>query len=140
MTAPTPLHTGGCGCGGVRFEIDAPLLRVVVPLHPLPAAHGTAASARLRRARSESSRARTWSATVRRRGYQGVLPRVRLAPVQPEPEGVAACASRVRRGSRHPAELRQYVEYAAPWDQIPDDGLPRFGKRARPDRRPQVEH
>ena len=33
--------TGGCGCGAVRFEIDASRwsVRVLLPLHALPAPH-----------------------------------------------------------------------------------------------------
>ena len=28
---------------------------------------------------------------------------------------------------------RQFVAYAAPWEPIPDDGLPRFADRGHPD-------
>ena len=38
--------TGGCLCGGVRFEVNEPLVFVrLLPLHSLPAAHRGAASA-----------------------------------------------------------------------------------------------
>ncbi len=53
--------TGGCLCGGVRYEIDAATcLRLVLPLHPLPAprrARPPLLRRRSRRGRSGSSRA-----------------------------------------------------------------------------------
>ncbi|HSS73575.1 MAG TPA: hypothetical protein VLK53_08410 [Gaiellaceae bacterium] len=34
-----PPLTGGCLCGGVRYEISAPFMGELLPLHPLPGTH-----------------------------------------------------------------------------------------------------
>jgi hypothetical protein len=126
--------TGGCGCGAVRFEVTAP---------PVTANYchctrcqrrtGTAASANARLAAdsfdvvSGGEHLRSWA-----------------------PEGGAEkvfcvlCGSALfSRGSGDPAPIgvrfgafdsdpairpqwRQYVAYVAAWEEIPDDGLPRY--------------
>jgi hypothetical protein len=82
--------TGGCNCGGVRFEVTEPLVVA---------------------------------------SYCLVLRRLRLVVVRPQ--------SKSRRSDRHPdgafhgdpgirPSVRQFVAYAAPWEPIADDGLPRY--------------
>jgi hypothetical protein len=129
--------TGGCGCGAVRFEVTEPLL-------PGGYCHctrcqrrtGTAASInailapgslrivkgedRLRAWRPEGGNEKLFcvecgSALFTRRPGDSDMAAIRLGSFDRDP-GV------------RPA-WRQFVAYAAPWDPIPDDGLPRYPER-----------
>ena len=125
--------TGGCGCGAVRFEITEPFLSAaLLPLHALPAAHGDgvvgerAGRARFGPDHGRRGRAPRLGAGGReekvfcglcgsalfsrrpRRDYMGV----RLGAIDGDP------------GIR--PQWHQYVAYAAAWQQLPDDGLPRY--------------
>ena len=137
--AALPL-TGGCACGGVRFEIDAAARRrELVPLHALSAADGTPASPQarivpgsLRVVRGEEL-LRAWEPpTAAGRRCSAASAASALWSRSPDDPGVMS----VRLGAfdGDPGirpEYRQFVAYAAAWDPIPDDGLPRF-----PERRP----
>jgi hypothetical protein len=129
--------TGGCACGAVRFEVTAPLVSAMY-CHCTRCQRrtGTAASTngltepgsfrvvqgedRLRAWKPEGG-AEKWfcgdcgSALFSR--VPGDLPAigVRLGALDTDP-GI--------RPSAH-----QFVAYAAPWEAIPDDGLPRFPER-----------
>jgi hypothetical protein len=129
--------TGGCGCGAVRFEIGE-------QLGPARYCHctrcqrrsGTAASAsaviapgslvvtageeHLRGWTPEGGREKVFcaacgSALFIRNPETGELAGVRLGAIDGDP-GVRPSA-------------RQFVAYAAPWEPIPDDGLPRYDER-----------
>jgi hypothetical protein len=132
--------TGGCGCGTVRFEIRR-------PIGPALYCHctrcqrrsGTAASAsamvepgsvivtagaqELREWAPAGGRAKVFcgacgSALFVRDPGSGETAAVRLGAIDGDP-GVRPSA-------------RQFVAYAAPWEPIPDDGLPRFDERIPP--------
>ncbi len=136
----SPLYlplTGGCGCGAVRFEIDAPLVAAAY-------CHCTRCQRRTGTAMQASARVepgsfrlvageglvRGWfagdglekvfcvecgSALCARSPEDGAVSIVRLGALDEDP-GI--------RPSAH-----QFVAYAAPWEPIPDDGLPRFPER-----------
>jgi hypothetical protein len=129
--------TGGCLCGGVRFRVDAPL---VVATY----CHCTRCQRRTGTAASAQARIHPGSLTV----TQGE----ELIRTYAPPEGFpklfcGACGSAlwsrspvdpetisVRLGAfdRDPGirpSLRQFVAYAASWEDIPDDGLPRHAER-----------
>jgi hypothetical protein len=132
--------TGGCACGAVRFEISAPL-RSAVYCHCTRCQRrtGTAASAN---GRTEPGSFRVVQGEDRLRAWK--------------PEGGAAkwfcgdCGSAlfsrtdgdqvgVRLGALDaPPEIRpaarQYVAYAAVWEEIPDDGLPRHPESSQASR------
>ncbi len=130
-TVELPL-TGGCGCGAVRFEVDAPLVSAVY-------CHCTRCQRRTGTAASASGRAAPGAFRI----VQGEQ-HLRAW----EPEGGAAkvfcglCGSAVFSrtdtgdiGVRLGAfdgdpgvrpQLHQYVAYAAAWEPLPNDGLPRF--------------
>jgi hypothetical protein len=124
---------GGCGCGAVRFEVSAP---------PVSANYchctrcqrrtGTAVSANARlqagsfRILSGEERLRAWkpdggfekwfcgdcgSALFSRSPTDATRVSVRLGAFDSDPH--------VR------PSMRQFVAYAAPWEAIPNDGLPR---------------
>ena len=129
--------SGGCGCGAVRFEVTAP---------PVSAQYchctrcqrrtGTAASASARlesgsfqilegedrmRAWKPDGGAEKWfcgdcgSALFSRNPNDSSQVSVRLGAFDEDP-GVRPNA-------------RQFVAYAAAWEPIPDDGLPRYPER-----------
>jgi hypothetical protein len=126
--------TGGCLCGGVRFEVTEPLVSAgYCHCTRCQRRTGTAASAQ---ARAAPGSLRILSGEELLRAW--------------EPEGgfakvfCSACGAHV--WSRHPTDrdtvavrlgafdsdpgirpqYRQFVAYAAPWEPLPDDGLPRF--------------
>jgi hypothetical protein len=136
--ADLPL-TGGCLCGGVRFEITEPLLGAGY-------CHCTRCQRRTGTAASASGNVAPGSLRVVSgeeliRAYEPVDGYAKVF--------CSACGSAL--WSRHPEDPdrmavrlgavdgdpgvrpsdRQFVAYAAPWEPIPDDGLPRY-----PERRP----
>lgn len=130
--------TGGCLCGGVRYEIDVP---------PVSASYchctrcqrrtGTAASAQARlapgslRVVAGDELVREWvppdhgwpkcfcsvcgSALWSRSPTEAGVVSVRLGTFDDDP------------GIR--PQYRQFVAYAASWERLPDDGLPRYDER-----------
>ncbi len=133
--------TGGCGCGRVRFELtEPPLSAVYCHCTRCQRRTGTAASASAvaapgsfhivqgedaLRAWKPEGGAEKWfcgdcgSALFSRRPGDPERIAVRLGAFDSDP-GI--------RPSAH-----QFVAYAASWEQIPDDGLPRYPE-ARPAR------
>ena len=132
--ADLPL-TGGCMCGGVRFEVSEPLVAATY-------CHCTRCRRRTGAAASAQARIVPGSLTV----LQGED----LVRAWEPPGGgygkefCSHCGSAL--WSRHPEDpeviavrlgafdgdpgirpsLRQFTAYAAPWEEIPDDGLPRY--------------
>ena len=126
--------TGRCLCGAVRFEISAPFVEASY-------CHCTRCQSRTGTAASANGRAAPGS-------FRVVTGEEHLRAW--EPEGGAAklfcsqCGSAVfSRTSTDPPiigvrlggvdgdpgirpQWHQYVAYAAPWEEIPDDGLPRY--------------
>jgi hypothetical protein len=135
-TAFEPL-SGGCGCGAVRFEVRAPLGRArYCHCTRCQRRSGTAASASVQVEPGSvvvtdgAEHLRAWlppdgmekvfcgacgSALVVRDRGGGEIRAVRLGAFDADP-GVRPSA-------------RQFVAYAAPWEPIPDDGLPRYDER-----------
>jgi hypothetical protein len=134
--ADLPL-TGGCLCGGVRFRVDAPL---VVATY----CHCTRCQRRTGTAASAQARIQPGSLTVTR-GEE-------LIRTYAPPDGFpklfcGACGSALWSQSPDDPEiisvrlgafdgdpgirpsLHQFVAYAASWEPIPDDGLPRYDER-----------
>ena len=134
---PDPALTGACLCGGVRFAIDAPLTRAsYCHCTRCQRRSGTAASAQgfpepgtFRFTQGEEL-VREWSpeegfvkafcgacgSALYSRAPDGDHPAsVRLGVIDGDP-GVRP-------------QWRQFVAFAAPWEPIPDDGLPRHDER-----------
>ncbi|MBV9465717.1 MAG: GFA family protein [Solirubrobacterales bacterium] len=133
--------TGGCGCGAVRFELTSPLVSATY-CHCTRCQRrtGTAASANGRaepgsfRILQGEDRLRAWrppagsekwfcgdcgSALFSRDPDDALKVGVRLGALDSDP-GI--------RPSAH-----QFVAYAAAWESIPDDGLPRHPEQRPPD-------
>jgi hypothetical protein len=128
------LLTGGCNCGAVRFEVTEPLVSAsYCHCTRCQRRTGTAASASARvapgsfrvvegedrmRAWKPESGAQKWfcgdcgSALFSRSPGDPDQVGVRLGAFDADPE--------IRLG------WRQFVAYAAVWEEIPDDGLPRY--------------
>jgi hypothetical protein len=126
--------TGGCNCGAVRFEVTAPL--------------AAASYCHCRRCQRRSGAAASANAHPAPGTFRIVAGEDRLGAWKPENGGEkwfcgdcgsAVFASRpnlgdpisIRMGAfdEDPGirpSLRQFVAYAAPWEAIPDDGLPRY--------------
>ena len=136
MPVSLPL-TGGCGCGAVRFEVDAPLVGAAY-CHCTRCQHrsgtGMQASARATPGSvhvvAGAEHLTTWlladglgkvfcdtcgSALFATAREGGEIVIVRMAAFDGDPG--------VRPGAH------QFVAYAAPWEPVPDDGLPRFDER-----------
>ena len=132
-----PVLTGGCGCGAVRFTLSAPLKGAAY-------CHCTRCQRRTGTGHQASGLTEPGSFTLTEgeelvstwapgEGYEksfcaqcgsalfGVNPDdrdtvvVRLGAIDGDP-GVRP-------------QARQYVAYAAQWEPVPDDGLPRFDER-----------
>jgi len=131
--------TGGCLCGGVRFEVTEPLV--------------SAGYCHCTRCQRRTGTAASVQARVARGSLRITAGETLIAEYRPADGFVKAFCSACGGAlwSRHPDDpevlnprlgafdadpgirpsYRQYVAYSAPWEPIPDDGLPRF-----PDRRP----
>jgi hypothetical protein len=129
-----PPLTGGCNCGAVRYEVTAPL-KVASWCH-------------CRHCQRRSGAAAAANAHPEQGTFRITVGHERLRMWQPEGGGekwfCLTCGSHlcgrnpshadpigIRMGSfdEDPGiepSVRQFTAYAAPWDPIPDDGLPRF--------------
>jgi hypothetical protein len=126
--------TGGCGCGAVRYEIDEPFVSASY-------CHCTRCQRRTGTAASANARTAPGS-------FRVVAGEEHLRPWAPEGGAeklfCAQCGSAVfSRTAGDPPTIgvrlggldadpgirpqwHQYVAYAAPWEELPDDGLPRY--------------
>ncbi|MGI9185826.1 MAG: GFA family protein [Solirubrobacteraceae bacterium] len=133
----SPVLTGSCGCGAVCFEITEPLVGAAychctrcqkrtgtaVQASALVAPGSltlTAGEERLRDWTPLGGLAKTFCAECGshlfgRDPSTGEISIVRMAAIDGDP-GVRPAA-------------HQFVAYAASWEEIPDDGLPRFAER-----------
>jgi hypothetical protein len=138
MTAQLPL-TGGCLCGSVRYEVTEPLVSAGY-------CHCTRCQRRTGAAAAASARVAP--------GSLRVVAGQELVRTYRPPDGFAkvfcgACGGALWAESPDDPEVRavrlgtfdgdpgvrpsyrQFVAYAAPWEPIPEDGLPRYPE-ARP--------
>ncbi|MCW2999659.1 MAG: hypothetical protein JWN65_3208 [Solirubrobacterales bacterium] len=133
----SPVLTGGCGCGAVRFEIDEPLVSAAYcHCTRCQRRSGTAAGASAKIAPG-SFRLLDGAEELRRWTPAGGLAKVfcgrcgsALSANDPDTDeviGVRLGAIDGDPGIR--PQARQFVSYAAPWEPIPDDGLPRHPER-----------
>ncbi len=129
--------TGGCGCGAVRFEVTEPFVSALYcHCTRCQRRSGTAASANARvvpgsvRITAGEEELRVWAPAggseklfcglcgsalfARRPGAE--IGGVRLGAIDGDP------------GIR--PQWHQYVAYAASWEELPDDGLPRYAEAA----------
>jgi hypothetical protein len=132
--------TGACGCGAVRFEVTAPFVAALYcHCTRCQRRSGTAASANGRaepgtvQVLSGADELRVWAPEGGgEKIYCGSCGSALFmrAPGTTELTGVRLGALDGDPGIR--PQWRQYVAYAAAWEEIPDDGLPRYPE-GRPD-------
>jgi len=130
--------TGGCNCGVVRFEVTEPLVAASYchckrcqrrsgaaaspSAHPAPGAFRIVAGEDTLRMWKPQDGGEKWfcgecgSAIFTRDPTDHAKTGVRLGAIDGDP-GVRP-------------EFRQFVAYSAPWEEIPNDGLPRYPERA----------
>ena len=128
--------TGGCLCGGVRFEVSEPLVAAgYCHCTRCQRRTGTAASAQGRVAPGSFRIVAGAELVGRYRPAEGFAKEFCTAcgsalwsrdPRDPEVVSVRLGAFDADPGIR--PHYRQFVAYAAPWEPIPDDGLPRFSE------------
>jgi hypothetical protein len=132
--------TGGCLCGAVRFEVTAsPVSAGYCHCTRCQRRTGTAASVQ---ARIERGSLRITAGEELVRAYEppdgfakdfcGVCGGALWShdPDDPEVRSIRLGTFDADPGVR--PSYRQFVAYAAPWEPIPDDGLPRYPERRPP--------
>jgi hypothetical protein len=125
--------TGGCNCGAVRFEVTAPLVR---------ASYCHCKRCQRRTGTAVSASGHPAEGTFRIVAGEDVL-RCWKPEVGGEKCFCSVCGSQIYARNLTHADpigirlgafdgdpgirpsVRQFVNYAAPWEPIPDDGLPR---------------
>jgi hypothetical protein len=129
--------TGACGCGAVRFEVTAPFLsasychctRCQRRTGTASSANGRAAPGSFRVVAGEEH-LRTWAPEGgAEKVFCGQCGSALFSrrPDDPDAVGVRLGALDGDPGIR--PQWHQYVDYAAPWEHLPDDGLPRYPER-----------
>jgi len=133
--------TGGCLCGGVRFDVREPLASASY-------CHCTRCQRRTGTAASAQAHIVPGSLTVTAgeellRAFEpaGGFPKVFCSACGSQlwsrnPDDPAALSVRMGAFDSDPGvrpSIRQFVAYAADWEPIPDDGLPRYPERRPPD-------
>ena len=126
--------TGGCNCGAVRYEVSEPLVRAsYCHCRRCQRRSGTAASAQAHPAPGSfrivagEDRLRVWKPeSGGAKWFCGECGSALFGsnPAHPESIGIRMGTFDDDPGIR--PSVRQYVAYAAPWEPIPADGLPRF--------------
>jgi hypothetical protein len=124
--------TGGCNCGAVRFEVSAPLVSASychckrcqrrsgtaasANAHPAPGTFRITAGRRKLRMWQPDGGGEKWFC-----GECGSSLFARN-PAHAEPIGIRMGTFDENPGVR--PSVRQFVRYVAPWESIPNDGLP----------------
>lgn len=133
--------TGGCGCGAVRFEVTAPLVGAnYCHCTRCQRRSGTAASANARpepgsfRLLCGEDALRAWSPAS---GWEKLFcANCGSAVFSRDPQDHERMSIRLGAFDADPGirpRVRQFVAYAAAWETIPNDGLPRHEESARLD-------
>jgi len=129
---------GGCGCGAVRFEVTAPLESAkYCHCTRCQRRSGTAASASARprpgsfRVVSGEERLRAWRPDGgAEKWFCGDCGSALFSRDTNNPERIGIRLGAFDSDPQIRPSMRQFVAYAAPWEPIPDDGLPRHPESA----------
>jgi hypothetical protein len=131
--------TGGCGCGAVRFELTEPLAGAGY-CHCTRCQHrtGAAASANARAAPgslqilSGEDRMRAWKPEGGwEKWFCGDCGSALFSRSPEDPDQVAIRLGALDSDPGVRPAYHQFVAYSVPWEQIPDDGLPRYPESSR---------
>jgi hypothetical protein len=129
--------TGGCLCGGVRFEVEAPLVsasychctRCQRRTGTAAAVSGRIAPGSLRIVRGEELVRSYEPADGFAKDFCGFCGSALWSRNPDEPRWISVRLGAFDGDPGIRPSYRQFVDYAATWEQIPDDGLPRFPER-----------
>jgi hypothetical protein len=129
--------TGGCNCGAVRYEIDGPLLDAgYCHCTRCQRRSGTAASANGRAAPGSfrivtgEDHIRSWRPeTGFEKAFCDDCGSALFSRAPDDHDRVAVRLGTLDGDPGVPLSYRQFVAYAAAWEPLPDDGLPRFPER-----------
>jgi hypothetical protein len=132
--------TGGCLCGTVRFEVtERPLGAGYCHCTRCQRRTGTASSVQARLAPGSlriTQGERAIRAFVPEQGAEklfcGECGSALWSRSQDEAQTISVRLSAFDADPGIPLSYRQFVADAAPWETIPDDGLPRFEERRPP--------
>jgi len=129
--------TGGCLCGGVRFEVEAPLVsasychctRCQRRTGTAAAVSGRIAPGSLRIVRGEELVRSYEPADGFAKDFCGFCGSALWSRNPDDPQWISVRLGAFEGDPGIRPSYRQFVDYAATWEQIPDDGLPRFPER-----------
>jgi len=127
---------GGCGCGAVRFEVTAPLESAnYCHCTRCQRRSGTAASANARAQRgsfrvvSGEQSLRAWKPQGGfEKWFCGECGSALYSCAADDPQRVSVRLGAIDGDPGIRPSLRQFVAYAAAWEAIPHDGLPRHAE------------
>ena len=138
--------TGGCNCGAVRYEVAEPLVRASYchckrcqrrsGAAASPQAHPAPGSFRIV---SGEDKLRMWKPTDSEgeKWFCGACGSALFGRSSSHPESVGIRMGTFDGDPGIRPTVRQFVAYAAPWESLPDDALPRFPEsRHAPGARP----
>jgi hypothetical protein len=126
---------GGCGCGMVRYEVTEPL-RFASYCHCTRCQRRTGTSASVNaaivpgafRLVAGEAEVRVWAPEGGwEKGFCGRCGSALFSREAGRPVGSIRLGSLDRDPGLRP-QFHQYVAYAAPWEPLPDDGLPRYAE------------
>ena len=126
--------TGGCNCGAVRFEVSQPFVSAVY-CHCTRCQRrtGTAASANGRtvpgsfRVVQGEDRMRSWTpASGAAKYFCGDCGSALFSATSEDPPAVGVRLGAVDGDPGIRPSAHQFVTYAAAWEALPEDGLPRY--------------
>lgn len=131
--------TGGCACGAVRFEVTAPLVGAnYCHCTRCQRRTGTGASANAKPATGSfritqgEEQLRAWRPE---NGFEKLFcSECGSAVFSRDPQDHERVGIRLGGFDSDPGvrpSVRQFVAYAALWEPIPDDGLPRYAESSR---------
>jgi hypothetical protein len=134
------LLTGGCNCGAVRFEVNArPVSAVYCHCTRCQRRTGTGASANARvepgsfEVVKGEDRLRAWKPeSGAEKWFCGDCGSALFSRSPGDPDQVGVRLGTLDSDSGIRPEARQYVAYAASWEEIPEDGLPRYPESRPP--------
>jgi hypothetical protein len=126
--------TGGCGCGAIRFEVSEPFASSnYCHCTRCQRRTGTAASANGRTVPGTFSvsageeHLRSWAPEGgAEKVFCGLCGGHVFSRSAGDPPGIGVRLGAVDGDPGIKPQWHQYVAYAASWEQIPDDGLPRY--------------
>jgi hypothetical protein len=129
--------TGGCLCGGVRFEVVEPLVsasychctRCQRRTGTAAAVSGRIAPGSLRIVRGEELVRSYEPADGFAKDFCGFCGSALWSRNPDDPQWISVRLGAFEGDPGIRPSYRQFVDYAAAWEPIPDDGLPRFPER-----------